>query len=60
MMNFFENSRIRKISLLGVARLANGWTSAEEICRVRAEAAYGDIWAPDPACYLTDREIAAD
>ena len=28
--------------------------------RVRAEAAYGDIWAPDPACYLTDREIAAD
>ncbi len=25
--------------------------------RVRAEAVYGDIWAPDPACYLTDREI---
>lgn len=32
-----------------------------EICsgnlRVRAEAAYGDIWAQDPACYLTDEEI---
>lgn len=27
--------------------------------RVRAEAAYGDIWAPDPACYLTDTEIAS-
>jgi radical SAM protein with 4Fe4S-binding SPASM domain len=25
--------------------------------RVRAEAVYGDIWAPDPACYLTDEEI---
>jgi radical SAM protein with 4Fe4S-binding SPASM domain len=25
--------------------------------RVRAEAVYNDIWAPDPACYLTDEEI---
>ncbi|MCX5873945.1 MAG: 12,18-didecarboxysiroheme deacetylase [Deltaproteobacteria bacterium] len=25
--------------------------------RVRAEAALGDLWAPDPACYLTDDEI---
>ncbi len=25
--------------------------------RVRAEAAVGDLWAPDPACYLTDEEI---
>jgi len=33
-----------------------------EVCagnfRVRAEAATGDLWAPDPACYLTDEEIA--
>jgi radical SAM protein with 4Fe4S-binding SPASM domain len=32
-----------------------------EICngnfRVRAEAMYGDVWASDPACYLTDEEI---
>ncbi|XHH10280.1 MAG: radical SAM protein [Candidatus Bathyarchaeia archaeon] len=27
--------------------------------RVRAEAVYGDIWAPDPACYLTEKEIQA-
>lgn len=27
--------------------------------RVRAEAVNGDIWAPDPACYLTDEEISA-
>ena len=26
--------------------------------RVRAEAATGDLWAPDPACYLGDQEIA--
>lgn len=25
--------------------------------RVRAEAIYDDVWAPDPACYLTDAEI---
>jgi len=25
--------------------------------RARAEAATGDPWAPDPACYLTDQEI---
>ncbi len=25
--------------------------------RVRAEAALGDLWAPDPACYLNDEEI---
>lgn len=28
--------------------------------RVRAEAATGDLWAPDPACYLTDEEIGPD
>ncbi|MBS0012328.1 MAG: 12,18-didecarboxysiroheme deacetylase [Desulfobacterales bacterium] len=27
--------------------------------RVRAEAVTGDVWAPDPACYLTDEEINA-
>nr|NIP17223.1 SPASM domain-containing protein [Xanthomonadales bacterium]NIU63701.1 SPASM domain-containing protein [Stutzerimonas stutzeri]NIX12013.1 SPASM domain-containing protein [Xanthomonadales bacterium] len=25
--------------------------------RVRAEAVYDDVWAHDPACYLTDEEI---
>jgi radical SAM protein with 4Fe4S-binding SPASM domain len=25
--------------------------------RVRAEAVYDNVWAPDPACYLTDEEI---
>ena len=26
--------------------------------RARAEAVHGDVWAPDPACYLTDEEIS--
>jgi radical SAM protein with 4Fe4S-binding SPASM domain len=28
--------------------------------RTRAEAASGDLWASDPACYLTDEEIALE
>jgi radical SAM protein with 4Fe4S-binding SPASM domain len=28
--------------------------------RARAEAATGDPWGEDPACYLTDEEIAID
>jgi 12,18-didecarboxysiroheme deacetylase len=28
--------------------------------RARAEAFYGDIWAQDPACYLTEEEIRQD
>lgn len=26
--------------------------------RARAEAAFGDYWAPDPSCYLTEEEIS--
>lgn len=28
--------------------------------RARAEAVTGDMWAPDPACFLTDREIGIE
>ncbi|MBW1721267.1 MAG: 12,18-didecarboxysiroheme deacetylase [Deltaproteobacteria bacterium] len=28
--------------------------------RVRAEAVTGDVWAPDPACYLRDEEIKGE
>jgi 12,18-didecarboxysiroheme deacetylase len=28
--------------------------------RVRAEAISGDVWAPDPACYLTDEEVGLE
>jgi len=37
------------------------WCRWLDVCggnfRVRAEAATGDLWAPDPACYLSDEEI---
>jgi len=26
-------------------------------CRIRAEVVHGDVWADDPACFLTDQEI---
>ena len=26
-------------------------------CRIRAEVVHGDMWADDPACFLTDKEI---
>ncbi len=28
-------------------------------CRIRARAVYGDIWAEDPACYLSEEELNA-
>jgi radical SAM protein with 4Fe4S-binding SPASM domain len=28
-------------------------------CRIRAEVVHGDIWAEDPACYMTEEEITA-
>ncbi len=28
-------------------------------CRIRAEVVHGDTWGDDPACFLTDQEIAA-
>lgn len=35
----------------------------QDICagnfRVRAEAFYGDVWQEDPACYLSEEEVAA-
>jgi len=29
-------------------------------CRIRAEVVNGDIWADDPACYLTEKEIGIE
>ena len=37
------------------------WCQYLDLCngnfRVRAEAVFGDVWAEDPACYLSDEEI---
>ncbi len=29
-------------------------------CRIRARAVYGDIWAEDPACYLSEEELSVE
>jgi radical SAM protein with 4Fe4S-binding SPASM domain len=29
-------------------------------CRIRAQAVHGELWGPDPACYLTDEETGSD
>lgn len=29
-------------------------------CRIRAKEVFGDIWEEDPACYLTEEEIASE
>lgn len=49
--------RNRKQLLKGRCRYCRYLSICNGNLRVRAEAVYGDIWAPDPACYLTDEEI---
>ncbi|MGA3059371.1 MAG: radical SAM protein [Candidatus Bathyarchaeia archaeon] len=48
--------RNRKIQLKGKCAECRFLEICNGNLRVRAEAIYGDIWAPDPACYLTPQE----
>lgn len=50
--------RNRKIHLQGKCRECRFLDLCNGNLRVRAEAVYGDVWAPDPACYLTHDEIS--
>jgi radical SAM protein with 4Fe4S-binding SPASM domain len=50
--------RNRKIHLQGKCAECRFLDICNGNLRVRAEAVYGDIWAPDPACYLTHEEIS--
>jgi len=47
----------RKGLLKGRCRICKYLDICNGNFRVRAEAVFGDTWAPDPACYLTDEEI---
>ncbi len=49
--------RDRKPRLKGRCRTCAWLDVCNGNLRVRAEAATGDFWASDPACYLTDEEI---
>jgi len=49
--------RRRKEFLKGRCRLCRFVDACGGAMRVRAELYYGDTWAPDPLCYLTNEEI---
>ncbi|GAH08463.1 unnamed protein product, partial [marine sediment metagenome] len=50
--------RNRKGYVKGRCRLCKFFDACGGSLRVRADLHFGDPWAPDPACYLTDEEIA--
>jgi putative heme d1 biosynthesis radical SAM protein NirJ1 len=52
-----KDLRNRKAHLTGRCSTCQFLDICNGNLRVRAEAVHGDIWAPDPACYLTDQEI---
>jgi radical SAM protein with 4Fe4S-binding SPASM domain len=49
--------RDRRSRIKGRCRLCRFFDACGGSLRVRADAYFGNPWAPDPACYLTDDEI---
>jgi len=52
--------RDRRAHIKGRCRLCRFFDACGGSLRVRADLHFGDPWAPDPACYLTDEEIGLD
>lgn len=52
--------RNRRAYIKGRCRLCKFFDACGGSLRVRADLRFGDPWAPDPACYLTDGEIGLD
>jgi radical SAM protein with 4Fe4S-binding SPASM domain len=50
----------RRSHIKGRCRLCRFFDACGGSLRVRADLHFGDPWAPDPACYLTDAEIGLD
>jgi len=50
----------RRKNIKGRCRVCKFFDACGASCRVRADLYFGDPWAPDPACYLTDAEIGFD
>jgi radical SAM protein with 4Fe4S-binding SPASM domain len=50
----------RSRNIKGRCKLCQFFNICGGSLRVRADLHYGDPWAPDPACYLTDDEIGLD
>ena len=49
--------RNRRANIKGRCRLCKFFDACGGSLRVRADLHFGDPWAPEPACYLTDEEI---
>jgi radical SAM protein with 4Fe4S-binding SPASM domain len=52
--------RDRRAHIKGRCRLCRFFDACGGSLRVRADLHFSDPWAPDPACYLTDKEIGLD
>ena len=52
--------RDRRHYVKGRCRLCKFFSACGGSLRVRADLHFGDPWAPDPACFLTDDEIGLD
>ncbi len=52
--------RDRRSYVKGRCRLCKYFDACGGSLRVRADLHFGDPWAPDPGCYLTDEEIGLD
>ena len=52
--------RNRRAYIKGRCGLCKFFDACGGSLRVRADLHFGDPWAPDPACYLTDEEIGLD
>jgi radical SAM protein with 4Fe4S-binding SPASM domain len=50
----------RRKYIKGRCRLCRFFDACGGSLRVRADLHFGDPWAPEPACYLTDEEIGLD
>ena len=50
----------RRQHIKGRCRLCKFFNGCGGSLRVRADLHFGDPWAPDPGCYLTDSEIGLD
>jgi radical SAM protein with 4Fe4S-binding SPASM domain len=52
--------KLRRQYIKGRCRVCKFFEGCGGSLRVRADLHFGDPWAPDPACYLTDAEIGLD
>jgi radical SAM protein with 4Fe4S-binding SPASM domain len=52
--------RDRRTHIKGRCRLCKYFEACGGSLRVRADLHFGDPWAPEPACYLSDEEIGLD